>query len=1003
VVGTLEYMAPEQAALSGADVDTRADIYSLGVILYELLTGLRPLDAKRLRKAAFAEMLRILKEEEPSKPSTRLSTDESAPSLAALRQTEPRRLAALLRGELDWVVMRCLEKQRDRRYETANGLARDIQRYLADEPVEARPPSAAYRFRKLVQRHRWQVVAASLIVVSLVGGVIGTSIGLLQARHAATAEHSAKVAALEQKQVAEDARTKEADARKKTDVALHESRMKTAQMTYERAQTFCENGQADLGLLWMARSLELTPPGATQLERTIRTSLNLWARQIETIRGPDPIAGEISRPIFMALSPDGRRLAAAHSDAVARLWDVETFKLIFALNLDEKSPPNSDWGHARAAFSPDGRFVAVVGGDGKVGVWDVASGERKDGPPVSEPRANGVTFDSQSKLLVTATGKEISFWNIERRKPEGNSLSLPEPAGGVECSPDGRWLMTWSGTRVYLWDWSTRAPAKTLTSEDVRIENASFTPDSKNLLLTNRTSGRFWNVGTGRPIGSGMSWVDRGGPGGYVRSSYRADGKVVVTGGSPPRFWEVPTGRPLGAVSSFRFAYFPLLSPDGKRLYVQPPGSSCNSFGLVLDVAPGLTQVPVAPPLNNLTAIVASPNGATYATAQWMGKRHRYTLFDARTGRPLGEPVDMEVPPSTSPEPPVYSRDGQLVAFGSGNNGLELRETNEGTRRGKRLATESTVRAMSFSPDGLMVASGELNGTVRIWNTVSGQPVGTPWKHDLAIRVVRFSPDGMRVLVAGGKPAGVLGFLRLWKRDVGQPLGPAVENFGEVHDAEFSRDGRTFATASLQFLLWDGTTGRRLFEQSPAGLSLTTATKFSPDGKQILAVCLEDNSVRLFDVRTGAATGPPLRHNSLMAKAMFSPDGHFVLTCSNDWTARLWDATYGLPVGPAWTNLKQIPIAAFAADGKSIFINDDRGIIRDSLPPPIDGTAERVRLAVESVTRHALDEYGGVKVLFPSFSPGSIREKRLTWTPDPHGPVRTRLEELGGPPGYLRR
>ena len=133
VIGTFEYMSPEQAGFSGVDIDTRADIYSLGVILYELLTGLRPIDAKRLRKAALTEMIRIIREEEPSKPSTRLSTDESLPSMAALRQTEPRKLMALLRGELDWVVMKCLEKHRERRYETANGLARDIQRYLADE------------------------------------------------------------------------------------------------------------------------------------------------------------------------------------------------------------------------------------------------------------------------------------------------------------------------------------------------------------------------------------------------------------------------------------------------------------------------------------------------------------------------------------------------------------------------------------------------------------------------------------------------------------------------------------------------------------------------------------------------------------------------------------------------------------------------------------------------------------------------------------------------------
>ncbi len=173
VVGTLEYMSPEQAGFSGVDVDTRADIYSLGVILYELLTGLRPIDARRLKQAAITEMIRVIREEEPSKPSTRLSTDESLPSMAALRQTEPRKLMAMLRGELDWVVMKCLEKHRERRYETANGLAKDIQRYLANEPVEARPPSAGYRLSKFLRRNKGPVLATTVVLLASLGGLAG--------------------------------------------------------------------------------------------------------------------------------------------------------------------------------------------------------------------------------------------------------------------------------------------------------------------------------------------------------------------------------------------------------------------------------------------------------------------------------------------------------------------------------------------------------------------------------------------------------------------------------------------------------------------------------------------------------------------------------------------------------------------------------------------------------------------------------------------------------------
>src|SRR5204863_8910504 len=136
---------------------------------------------ERRRQAWFNEMIPLRREEEPPNPSTRLSTDEASPSLAALRQTEPGRLAKLLRGELDWVVMKCLEKQRDRRYETANALSRDIQRYLADEAVEARPPSAAYRLSKFFKRNKGFVTAASLLFFALVAGIVGTTFGLIQA------------------------------------------------------------------------------------------------------------------------------------------------------------------------------------------------------------------------------------------------------------------------------------------------------------------------------------------------------------------------------------------------------------------------------------------------------------------------------------------------------------------------------------------------------------------------------------------------------------------------------------------------------------------------------------------------------------------------------------------------------------------------------------------------------------------------------------------------------
>jgi serine/threonine protein kinase len=219
IIGTVEYMSPEQAELSTLDIDTRADVYALGVLLYELLTGSTPLDKKRLRSAAFTEMLRIIKEDEPPAPSTRLTeSKDTLTSLAAQRRTEPGKLTRDVRGELDWIVMRCLEKDRTRRYESASGLAKDIERHLRDETVEACPPSARYRFGKFVRRHKPGAWAASLMVLALFAAFALTAWVFLQAERQRAAVMAARMHAELAMREADQQRARAEESRRNAEI-----------------------------------------------------------------------------------------------------------------------------------------------------------------------------------------------------------------------------------------------------------------------------------------------------------------------------------------------------------------------------------------------------------------------------------------------------------------------------------------------------------------------------------------------------------------------------------------------------------------------------------------------------------------------------------------------------------------------------------------------------------------------------------------------------------------
>jgi len=906
ILGSPGYMAPEQAEGRTREVGPRADIYSLGAILYELLTGRPP-----FRAATVLQTLEQVKRAEPVPPS---------------------RLTADVPRDLETIALKCLAKEPMKRYESAQALAEDLRRFQSGESIQARRTSTLERTWRWGKRNPVVAGAVGSTAAALVAvAVLAMLYADRQARYArGHAEATTKITRL-----AEDLDQE----RRGLKLSLAESNHRLIVLNLERGRFACEQGTIGPGLLWMVESLRAaTEAGDSSWQHAARANLSAWSRFYPKLRAVFS-SGIVSS---LAFSPDGKTVLIGTEDKAARLWDAASGQPV--------GQPLPHQGRVLAvAFSPDGRAVLTAGDDKTARLWDAATGQPIGQPLEHEGRVFAVAFSPDGKTVLTGSEDHTSrIWNIATCLPIGQPLVHQNSIRAVAFSPDGKTVLTGSeDTTARLWDIASRQPIGQPLGHRAGIFAAAFSPDGKTVLTGSEdTTARLWNAATGQPIGQPLSHHGR-----VFAVAFSPDGKTVLTGGEDKeaRLWDAATERPLGQPLEHQDIIRAVaFNPDGKTVLTGGEDTTARLW----DVTSGQ---PIGQPLehpNSVLAVVFSPDGKTVLTGS---EDHTARLWDAATARPIGQPLVHQ----NWVFAVAFSPDGRTVLTGSEDKTARLWDAATGQPFGQPLVHQNWVFAVAFSPDGRTVLTGSEDKTARLWDATLGQPLGQPLEHRGSVRGVAFNSKGRTVLTQTEDQTA-----RLWDITSGQPIGQPLGLRCGIFAAAFSPDGKTVLTGSEDHTarLWDAATGR------PIGQPLNhrgsvRAVAFSPDGKAVLTGS-EDKTARLWDAATGRPLGESLHHHNWVLALAFSPDGKTILTGCLDSTARLWDAATSQPIGqPLGGHRFGVDAVAFSSDGKTILTKSQDGTARlwdaAGLPADLPRLANWVRV----VTGLELDEGGALHVL----------------------------------------